>query len=229
MCFSPKAVSMCLSVCVRSWFHCCSLRRVGQQTYGCMHWVYWFFDLHIFFLFVSVSVLFLSGELVGFWFILRQHWGCIHELPLCPRGYLCLIYETWILQVTFVNFYDLDISELCIVNLLNVAYKVNLMQISFSLNNKILQFPCFSCACNWLVFVQLTSMHRPSSRLVHTEFALQIIAVEKCCQGAHSPPNFLPLIAQNATTSTASGERTAPVKLDLSCLTWWLMFNHKSR
>lgn len=32
---SLRAVSMCLSVCVHLWFHCCSDGRVGQLTYGC--------------------------------------------------------------------------------------------------------------------------------------------------------------------------------------------------
>lgn len=35
---SPRAVSMCLSVCVHLWFHCCSDGRVGQLTYGCALW-----------------------------------------------------------------------------------------------------------------------------------------------------------------------------------------------
>lgn len=89
------------------------------------------------------------------------------------------------------------------------------MQISFSLNNNIFFFPL--SVIDWSLFSSPPCITPPHAS--YTELALQIIAVEKCCQGAHSLPNFLPLNAQNAATITASGERTAPVELNLQCLT----------
>lgn len=112
-----------------------------------------------------------------------QNCGCIHELIFWS-------------PVMLVWYNDPEVfSELCIVNLLNVHLLRDIMQICvFSLNNGTTQnnitFFSFSFAFNWLFFVQLSPPCPAPPHSWCTELALQIIAVEKCCQGAHSLQKF---------------------------------------